>query len=46
MQLIKRAHTPRRNKRGLRGLHATLATEAAVSSHAVTHAHYVQPGTK
>ncbi len=41
----------------LRGLHATLATEAGVSSHvvanalghsspAVTHAHYVQPGTQ
>jgi integrase len=41
----------------LRGLHATVATEAGMSSHvvanalghtspAVTHAHYVQPGTK
>ena len=41
----------------LRGLHATLATEAGMSSHvvanalghssaAVTHAHYIQPGTK
>jgi hypothetical protein len=50
------AQIPRVCVHSLRGLHATLATEAGVSSHAVanalghtstavTHAHYVQPGT-
>jgi hypothetical protein len=51
------AQIPRVCVHSLRGLHATLATEAGVSSHAVanalghtsaavTHAHYVQPGTQ
>jgi integrase len=50
------AEIPRVCVHSLRGLHATLAPEAGVSSHAVasalghtsaavTHAHYVQPGT-
>jgi integrase len=51
------ANIPRVCVHSLRGLHATLATEAGVSSHAVanalghtsaavTYAHYVQPGTQ
>ena len=51
------AKVPRVYLHSLRGLHATLATEAGVSSHAVAnalghsppsvpHAHYVQPGMK
>ncbi len=55
--LCDEAEIPRVCVHSLRGLHATLATEAGVSSHAVasalghtsavvTHAHYVQPGTQ